>query len=60
MAPQYLPSQPPVVAIVGGGRHEDGAARDDVRKDFLAVLTGVDYVRSFGIVRDHASDFSTG
>ena len=42
-----------VGALVGGGRHEDGQARDDVSNDFLAVSTGVDYVWSFGIARDH-------
>ena len=47
-------------AVIGGGRHEDGAARGDVSNDFFAVITGVDYVRSFGIVRDHAADFSAG
>ena len=49
-----------VGAVIIGGRHEDAAARDDASNDFLAVLTGVDYVWSFGIVRDHTADFSTG
>ena len=49
-----------VGAVVGGGRHEDGQARGDVSTDFLAVSTGVDYTWSFGIVRDHAADFSAG
>ena len=49
-----------VGAVIIDGRHEDGAARDDASNDFLAVLTGVDYVWSFGIVRDHTADFSTG
>ena len=38
-------------AVIGGGRHEDGAARGDVSNDFFAVITGVDYVWSFGIAR---------
>ena len=37
-------------AVIGGGRHEDGAARDDVGDDFFAVIGGVDYVRSFEVV----------
>tara|TARA_A100001015_G_scaffold310671_1_gene412503 strand:+ start:173 stop:367 length:195 start_codon:yes stop_codon:yes gene_type:complete len=49
-----------VGAVIGGGRHEDGAARDDVGDDFFAVIGGVDYARSFGIVRGHAADFSAG
>ena len=49
-----------VGAVIGGGRHEDGAARGDVSNDFFAVITGVDYVRSFGIVGDRAADFSAG
>ena len=49
-----------VGAVIGDGRHEDGAARDNASNDFFAVITGVDYVRSFGIVRDHAADFNTG
>ena len=48
-----------VGAVVGCGRHEDGQARDDVSNDFLAVSTGLDYVWSFGIVRDHAADFAS-
>ena len=28
-----------------------------VSNDFFADITGVDHVRSFGIVRDHAADF---
>ena len=49
-----------VGAIIGSGRHEDGATRGDVSNDFCAVITGVDYARSFGVVRDHAADFSAG
>ena len=47
-------------AVLAWCRHEDGAARGDVGDDFFAVITGVDYVRSFGIVGDHAADFSAG
>ena len=52
-----------VGAVIIDGRHEDGAARDDVsnaNNGCLAVLTGVDYVWSFGIVKDHTADFSAG
>ena len=49
-----------VGAVIGGGRHEDGAARSDAGDDFFAVIGGVDYARSFGIVRGHAADFSAG
>ena len=41
-------------------RHEDGAACGDVGDDFFAVITGVDYARSFGIVGGHAADISAG
>ena len=30
-----------VGAVIGGGRHEDGAARGDVGDDFFAVIGGV-------------------
>ena len=40
-----------VGVVIGGGRHEDGAARNNVSNDFLAVITGVDYAWSFGIAR---------
>ena len=37
-----------VGAVVGGGRHENRAARDAVSNDFLAGVTGVNHIRSFG------------
>ena len=33
-----------VGAVVGGGRHENRAARDDVCNDFLAGVTGVNHI----------------
>ena len=47
-------------AVVGGGRHEDWAAGDDVGDDFCSIVGGVDDVGSFGIIGNHAADFSAG
>ena len=49
-----------LAAVIGGGRHEDWAAGDDVSDDFCSIIGGVDDVRSFEIVGDHAADFSAG
>ena len=51
-----------VGAVVGRGRHEDGAAGNDVGDDFGSIIGGVDEddARSFGIVGNHAADFSAG
>ena len=38
----------------------DWAAGDDVSNDFCPVIGGVDDARSFGIVGNHAADFSAG
>jgi hypothetical protein len=42
------------------GRHENGAARGDVCNDFVAGVTGVNHVRSFGVIGDHPTDFFAG
>ena len=49
-----------VGAVVGGGRHENRAARDDVCNDFLTGVSGVNHIRSFGVVGDHPTDFLAG
>ena len=49
-----------LAAVIGGGRHEDWAAGDDVSDDFCSIIGGVDDVRSFEIVGDRAADFSAG
>ena len=36
--------------VIGGGRHEDGAAGNDAGGAFGVVIGGVDDVRSFGVV----------
>ena len=48
--------------VIGGGRHEDWAAGGDVSDDFCSIIGGVDEddARSFGIVGNHAADFSAG
>ena len=47
-------------AVVGGGRHENRAARDDVCNDFLAGVTGLNHIRSFGVAGDHPAGFLAG
>ena len=49
-----------VGAIVGRGRHEDGAAGNDIGDDFGAIVGGVDNVGPFGVVGDHAGHFCAG
>ena len=49
-----------MAAVIGGGRHEDWAAGDDVRDNFCSIIGGIDDVRSFEIVGDHTADFSAG
>ena len=49
-----------VGAVVGGGRHENRAARHDVCNDLLAGVAGVNHARSFGVVGDHPTDFLAG
>ena len=44
-------------AVIGGCRHFDWAAGDDVGEDLGAVIGGEDDVRAFGIVGNHSSDF---
>lgn len=46
--------------FVGGGRHCDGAARDDVGNNLMSGVTGEDYIWSFGVVREHPTDFFAG
>ena len=46
--------------FVGGGRHCNGAARDDVGNDLMSGVTGEDYIWSFGVVREHPTDFFAG
>ena len=41
-----------VGAVVGGGRHEDGAAGNDVGDDFGSIIGGENDVGSFGVVGD--------
>ena len=47
-------------AVVGGGRHEDGAAGNDVGDDFGSIVGGENDVGSFGVVGDHAGHFCAG
>ena len=47
-------------AVVDGGRHEDGAAGNDVGGDFGSIVGGVNDVGSFGVVGDHAGHFCAG
>ena len=44
-------------AVIGGCRHFDWAAGNDVGEDLGAVIGGEDDVRAFGIVGNHSSDF---
>ena len=46
--------------FVGSGRHCNGAARDDVGNDLMSGVTGEDYIWSFGVVREHPTDFFAG
>ena len=47
-------------AVIGCGRHEDWAAGDDASDDTCSVIGGVDHAGSFGVIGDHAADFSAG
>ena len=44
-------------AVIGGGRHEAGAAGSGVGDNFGSIIGGVDDVGFFGVVGDHAGDF---
>ena len=44
----------------GGGRHEGGAAGNDIGGDFGSIVGGVNDVGSFGVVGDHAGHFGAG
>ena len=46
--------------FVGGGRHCNRAARDDVGNDLMSGVTGEDHIGSFGVVREHPTDFFAG
>ena len=46
--------------FVGGGRHCNRAARDDVGNDLMSGVTGEDHIWSFGVVREHPTDFFAG
>ena len=46
--------------FVGSGRHCNRAARDDVGNDLMSGVTGEDYIWSFGVVREHPTDFFAG
>ena len=46
--------------FVGSGRHCNGAARDDVSNDLMTGVTGENYIWSFGVVREHPTDFFAG
>ena len=46
--------------FVGSGRHFNGAARDDVGNDIMPGVTGENYIWSFGVVREHPTDFFAG
>ena len=46
--------------FVGSGRHCNGAARDDVGNDLMTGVTGENYIWSFGVVREHPTDFFAG
>ena len=47
-------------ADVGGCRHENVKACNNIGDDLLTTITSVDHAGSLGIVRDHAADFSAG
>ena len=47
-------------AVICGCRHEDWAAGDDASDDTCSVIGGVDHAGSFGVIGDHAADFSAG
>ena len=49
-----------VGTFVGGGRHCNRAARDDVGNDLMSGVTGEDHIWSFGVVREHPTDFFAG
>ena len=49
-----------VGTFVGGSRHCNRAARDDVGYDLMSGVTGEDHIWSFGVVREHPTDFFAG
>ena len=46
--------------FVGGSRHCNRAARNDVGYDLMSGVTGEDHIWSFGVVREHPTDFFAG
>ena len=40
--------------------HCNRAARDDVGNDLMSGVTGEDHIWSFGVVREHPTDFFAG
>ena len=46
--------------FVGGGRHCNRAARDDVGNNLMSGVTGENHIWSFGVVREHPTNFFAG
>ena len=49
-----------VGTFVGGGRHCNRAARDDVGNNLMSGVTGEYHIWSFGVVREHPTNFFAG